>query len=97
MPFPGLSRSGNLNILIPGLSRVCTNPVDVMQHMNVKTLLLDDNSYMPINRLVSCLEARLHLKISHNTSECMAASLSSHSFIKEGQNTNAYSLAGLPF
>ena len=26
MPFPGLSRPGNLNILIPGLSRVCTNP-----------------------------------------------------------------------
>jgi len=24
--FPGLSRPGNLNILIPGLSRVCTNP-----------------------------------------------------------------------
>jgi len=25
--FPGLSRPGNLNVLIPGLSRVCTNPV----------------------------------------------------------------------
>jgi len=25
MPFPGLSRPGNINILIPGLSRVCTN------------------------------------------------------------------------
>ena len=24
--FPGLSRPGNLNILISGLSRVCTNP-----------------------------------------------------------------------
>ena len=28
--FPGLSRPGNLNILIRGLSRVCTNPV--MEH-----------------------------------------------------------------
>jgi len=28
--FPGLSRPGNLNILIPGLSRVCTNPVVIM-------------------------------------------------------------------
>jgi len=25
-PFPGLSMPGNLNILIPGLSMVCTNP-----------------------------------------------------------------------
>jgi len=25
--FPGLSRPGNLNTLIPGLSRYCTNPV----------------------------------------------------------------------
>jgi len=26
-PFPGLSRPGILNNKIPGLSRVCTNPV----------------------------------------------------------------------
>jgi len=30
MAFPGLSRPGNLNILISGLSRVCMNPGVVM-------------------------------------------------------------------
>jgi len=28
--FPGLSRPGNLNILIPVFSRVCTNPAAVL-------------------------------------------------------------------
>jgi len=32
--FPGLSRPGNLNILIPGLSRVCTNPANRYIHYN---------------------------------------------------------------
>jgi len=31
--FPGLSRPGNLNILIPGLSRVCTNSENNKQLM----------------------------------------------------------------
>jgi len=34
MPFPGVSRPGNLNILIPGLSRVCTNPKSNMKSRN---------------------------------------------------------------
>jgi len=34
-PFPGLSKPGNLNILIPGLSMVCTNPVTQSKMLNL--------------------------------------------------------------
>jgi len=36
--FSGLSRPGNLNILIPGLSRVCKNPVGQLVWDDKKSL-----------------------------------------------------------
>ena len=73
MPFRGLSRPGNLNILISGLSRVCTNPVKLESMRYI--FAVDSIVYLHSN-LCGGLYSQMY-----KTTECLTATLESSKLV----------------